>query len=122
MPDNFINPLATARDHWFFGGHCLQINTAQTLIPAGQSEKYAAAHGLSNLLSTLTAEEANLLRNIPVAGQPGQAGMFRAISNNLAGDLRITWKDGREGSQKYFVAFDRNKVGDTEDAVGNGIV
>ena len=95
VPDNFINPLPSACDHRFLGGHRFQINTTQPFIPAGQSEKYTAAHRLSDLLSTLTAEKANLVGNVAVAGQSGQAVTFGTIANNLTGDMRIMGKNCR---------------------------
>ena len=83
MPDNFIYPLATARNHSFFGGHRLQINATEPFIPAGQGEKYAASHRVSDLLSTLTAEKTNPVGNVAVAGQSGQTLMFGTVANNV---------------------------------------
>ena len=84
MPDNFIDPLASACNHRFFGGHCLQINATQPFIPAGQSEEYTATHGVGNLFSTLTAEKTNPAGNVAVAGQSGQTVTFGTVANNLA--------------------------------------
>src|ERR1700687_351324 len=99
MPDDLIDSLASAGDHRLFRGHRFQIDASQTLVPAGQSKEGAAAHRLGDLLSTLTAKKTNLVRDVEIVGQPGQAAAFGTVADNLAGNSRIAGNHGGEGAQ-----------------------